>query len=95
MAVDPNYIQLTPEQQKRLAELANETGKPWPEVFSEALRSYRPARDDKDDAHEESLFDSLCRRGLVGCIKDAPADLSTNPKHMEGFGKSDYETSAH
>lgn len=24
---------------------------------------------------------------LVGCIKDAPEDLSTNPAHMRGFGR--------
>lgn len=25
-------------------------------------------------------------RGFVGIIQDAPKDLSTNPKHMKGFG---------
>jgi len=25
--------------------------------------------------------------GLIGCFKGLPADLSTNPKHMEGFGE--------
>jgi metal-responsive CopG/Arc/MetJ family transcriptional regulator len=24
--------------------------------------------------------------GIIGCFKDAPSDLSTNPKYMEGFG---------
>ena len=24
---------------------------------------------------------------LVGCYQGGPADLSTNPKHMEGFGR--------
>lgn len=24
---------------------------------------------------------------LVGCVKGAPSDLSSNPKHMEGYGK--------
>jgi len=31
------------------------------------------------------------RAGLIGCIKAAPrspTDLSTNPKHMEGFGRA-------
>jgi predicted DNA-binding antitoxin AbrB/MazE fold protein len=36
-----------------------------------------------------TLYESLERAGLIGCVKDAPADLSTNPKYMEGFGKSD------
>ena len=34
-----------------------------------------------------TLFDALNARGLIGCIKDAPPDLSTNPKYMEGFGR--------
>ena len=25
---------------------------------------------------------------IVGCVQDAPADLSTNPIHMEGFGQA-------
>jgi hypothetical protein len=29
---------------------------------------------------------ALVRLGLLGCIADAPADLSTNPQHMAGFG---------
>jgi hypothetical protein len=43
----------------------------------------------KADA-EETAFDVASRAGLIGCIKGAqrsPTDLSTNPKHMEGFGR--------
>ena len=25
--------------------------------------------------------------GIIGCAPDLPADLSTNPKYMEGFGE--------
>jgi hypothetical protein len=38
---------------------------------------------------EETVFDRLERAGLIGCLKGTsgtPTDLSTNPKHMEGFG---------
>ena len=24
---------------------------------------------------------------LVGCVKDAPADLSSNPKHLDRYGR--------
>jgi predicted DNA-binding antitoxin AbrB/MazE fold protein len=43
------------------------------------------------EAHETvpTLFELLDEAGLIGCIKDGPTDLSTNPKHMEGFGKSE------
>jgi hypothetical protein len=39
---------------------------------------------------EESAYDLASRAGLIGCIKSepgSPTDLSTNPKHMEGFGR--------
>jgi Arc/MetJ-type ribon-helix-helix transcriptional regulator len=39
---------------------------------------------------EDNAFDVASRAGLIGCIKGAPrspTDLSTNPKHMEGFGR--------
>ena len=38
---------------------------------------------------EETAFDRMERAGLIGCLKGmpgTPTDLSTNPKHMEGFG---------
>lgn len=36
---------------------------------------------------EESAYEAALRLGIIGCIKNAPSDLSTNPKHFEGFGK--------
>jgi predicted DNA-binding antitoxin AbrB/MazE fold protein len=39
-------------------------------------------------AAEPTLYEILDEVGLIGCIENAPADLSTNPKYMEGFGKS-------
>ena len=38
---------------------------------------------------EETAYDVANRAGLIGCIQGtprSPTDLSTNPKHMEGFG---------
>jgi hypothetical protein len=39
---------------------------------------------------EETAFDAASRAGLIGCIKGSAGsrtDLSTNPKHMKGFGR--------
>jgi hypothetical protein len=36
---------------------------------------------------KESCLDMARRLGLIGVYKDAPPDLSTNPEHMEGFGR--------
>ncbi len=40
------------------------------------------------DGSVRTLYDALSERGLIGFMKDAPPDLSTNPKYMEGFGQS-------
>jgi putative addiction module CopG family antidote len=49
----------------------------------------KPAASVASDA-EETAYDVALRAGLIGCIKGeprSPTDLSTNPKHMEGFGR--------
>lgn len=40
------------------------------------------------ESPQETGLDMAKRLGILGCIKDAPADLSTNPKYLEGFGKN-------
>ena len=35
-----------------------------------------------------TLYDPMKEVGTIGCVRDAPADLSTNPVHIEGFGRS-------
>ena len=43
MATDPHDINLNDEQRRKLAEAANEAGKPWAEFFEQALRRYQAA----------------------------------------------------
>ena len=48
-----------------------------------------PSHAKRANPAEETAFDRLERAGLIGCLKGVPGtptDLSTNPKHMEGFG---------
>ena len=33
-----------------------------------------------------SCYDLAQKAGMIGVLKDAPADLSTNPEHFQGFG---------
>jgi metal-responsive CopG/Arc/MetJ family transcriptional regulator len=35
----------------------------------------------------ETCLDIAMRLGIIGSAKGLPRDLSTNPKHMEGFGR--------
>lgn len=39
------------------------------------------------EAPAASLHDALLSDGLLGKYDDLPADLSTNPKHLEAFGE--------
>jgi hypothetical protein len=81
-------IHLTNEQQERLARLAAQTGKPWDEVFGEALQTLEQQSRPANGAPQETVHAAMVRLGLLGCVQDAPADLSTNPRYMEGFGSN-------
>jgi hypothetical protein len=59
------------------------------ELESRIALAGKPAAPPAADA-EESAFDVASRTGLIGCIKGAPRsprDRSTNPTHVEGFGR--------
>jgi Arc/MetJ-type ribon-helix-helix transcriptional regulator len=50
-------------------------------VLREALEKYLNRR---QAVHGRSFLERA--RDLVGCVKGAPADLSCNSKHVDGFG---------
>lgn len=90
MAIDPGTINLTPEQQRRLAELSERTGRPWPEVLDEALQHVPSGNGSPAPTiGSRSFFDVLAQDGALGAVvDDLPTDLATNPKYMEGFGRA-------
>lgn len=44
-----------------------------------------PVASQRDGA--PSCLDLAQAHGLVGCIKDTPADLSTNPAYLQDYGE--------
>jgi metal-responsive CopG/Arc/MetJ family transcriptional regulator len=53
------------------------------EVVRKALEIYlKPARS------ERSAYDLAQFAGLIGCVRRAPADLSTNRRYLKGLGNS-------
>ncbi len=86
MATAPEHIQLTAEQRERIAHLADQLGKPWDDALSEAL-SLAENRSRAKVRPGENAYEALVRLGFLGSV-EGPADLSTNPAHMEGFGGS-------
>ena len=78
-------IALSDAQRRALAELSDKSGKPWPDVFSEALSAYKP-KVEANGKNGESFSEVAERLGLVGCV-EGPSDLSTNPAYMKDFGQ--------
>lgn len=95
MALDITQIQLTDSERLMLAEASERAGKPWEEVLYEALRQYGNGipreRDgsERNGDEEDTVYAAMKRLNLLGCLTECPADLSTNPDYMEGFGEDD------
>lgn len=87
MGTSAEQIVLTPEQRSHVARLADQMGRPWESVLDEALAAYRPAAAPDARNGDESFFAAATRLGFIGSVQGGPADLSTDPKYMEGFGK--------
>lgn len=85
--MQPYQIELTPAEFALLRNLSADTGKTMHELVSEALQQYAPDVRRTNGEHKSTLLERLNRKGLVGCLRGGPPDLSTNPIHMEGFGR--------
>jgi len=105
MATDPRDIQLTGTQRRLLAKLADNTGRPWTQLLNEVLDRLPTSvlartngKSDKEESDKRelgrTLYDAFAEKRLIGCIHSGTGDLSTNPKHMEGFGKDVWPTNS-
>lgn len=76
-------IRIPEELRGNLESLIQTTGKTESELVREALEEYCFKR-----ASGPSCYDLAEKAGLIGCAKNVPNDLSTNARHMEGFGRA-------
>jgi hypothetical protein len=84
---NPAHLNLDADLQRRIEEYAHASGVPPSEVVRRAFDEFVAAHNGTD-VKDDSLFDVLDRAGLIGCAdSDLPTDLSTNPAHLEGFGR--------
>lgn len=74
-------VRLSPELHEEVDALSQSTGKSESELVREAIQDYCEKHGAALSCHDIAL-----KAGLIGCAKDLPADLSTNPRYMEGFG---------
>ena len=75
-------LKLTDTLDRKLAATVRRRGMAKSAVVREALEQYL---DESQDIRVGSFLELA--GDLVGCVKDAPADLSTNPRHLADFGK--------
>ncbi len=61
---------------------ANEKGVRPSDIVRQALEEHMRQRTPRQNCH-----DIAERIGLIKSAKGLPVDLSTNPEHMEGFGR--------
>ena len=83
-------IEITPAQKERIEQWAEQHDLSPETVAAQALARGldAPPEEDSEEAQPGSFLDAVS--DLAGSVDDsgAPRDLSTNPKHMEGYGRS-------
>ena len=82
MALDRITIRVPGELGHRLRKRSRMKGQPESELVREALETYFG-----QSAEERPVYELAEEAGLIGCVRRAPKDLSTNRRHLEGFGK--------
>lgn len=75
-------LRVPKELDRKLSAVAKHRGMRKSVVVREALERHL---DESREIRKGSFLDLA--GDLVGCVKDAPADLSSNPKHLDGYGR--------
>lgn len=82
MAPDRITIRVPETLGERLRNRSRMKGLTESELVREALETYLGLATEARPAYELAE-----EAGLIGCVRRAPKDLSTSPRHFEGFGK--------
>jgi predicted DNA-binding protein len=83
MKGDRITVRLPAELRRRLKEAARHARTRESDLVRSAVERQLAVEDDAVTAYERAK-----RSGLIGAIRGASPDLSTNPKHFDGFGGS-------
>ena len=75
-------IRISSTLAKQLADFVKQTGRTESDIVREALTAFCHKLESNPSA-----YDRLKELGWIGDATGLPSDLSTNPAHMEGFGR--------
>jgi predicted DNA-binding protein len=76
-------VRLTAELRRRLKDAAQRSGTRESDLIRGAVERQLAA-----DDHTLTAYEHAKRAGLIGAVRGAIRDLSTNPKYFDGFGES-------
>ena len=74
-------VRLPAELRRRLKDAARRNGTRESEIVRQAIERQFETEDEGVTAYELAK-----KAGLIGAVRDASRDLSTNPKYFDGFG---------
>lgn len=75
-------VRVEPRIKEELEAEAAEKGVKPSDIVRQALQEHMSRRKPR-----ETCLQLAERLGIIGVFKGGPSDLSTNPAHMEGFGR--------
>jgi len=76
-------VRFSEDLRQRLKSAAQRNGTRESEIIRKAVEQQFAVEDQKVTA-----YDHAKSAGLIGAVRGASRDLSTNPKHFDGFGKT-------
>jgi len=74
-------VRLPQETRRRLKAAARRVGKRESDLVRDAVEVHLAA-----DEGSLTAYDRARKAGLIGVVKGTVRDLSTNPRHFDGFG---------
>jgi hypothetical protein len=81
MTTAHHTVHISDDLYRDIRALATARGKSEMEIIQEAVQAYC-----KNSSMPSALV-AAREAGIIGCASDLPSDLSTNPRHMNDFGK--------
>ena len=82
MTSDRLSIRLPEPLRTGLESMVETTGRTESDIARDAIEEYLLRH-----AQLPTCFELAEQAGLIGCLDSGKGDLSTNPKHMKGFGE--------
>lgn len=82
MPSDRLSVRLPEPLRASLESLVETTGRTESDIARDAIEEYLLRH-----AQPLTCFELAEQAGLIGCVESGKGDLSTNPKHMKGFGE--------